>query len=814
MTKLYEYQKEGIQQIEHFNGRVLLADDMGLGKAQPLTAKILTSEGWIKMSDAKKGIHVFGSDGKTHRITGVFPQGEMKVFRVTFSDGSHTECTKEHLWSVNTPSRKYHNLLPRIQTLESFKDDLIKPNGNKNYFIPIVQPLQFPKRELPLDPYLLGVLLGDGGLKYGVQLSNPESDIIARVQSKLPKNMVMHHISRCDYRITKAGKRSSKPNPIKQFLKRFKLNVGSSDKYIPRIYKYASIAQRTAILQGLLDTDGYVSKKQKRNGSPTVQYVTSSKRLCRDVKFIIQSLGGKATLSTYIPTYTYKGERKKGKRAYQLYISFGPGIIPFLCKKKAERYRPKTKYLPTRAIVNVEYIGKKECQCISIDSPDHLYVTDDCILTHNTIQVLVYLKRHPEIRPAIIVCPACIKWVWQEQARKHCHLDTTIVTGKPRYPNQAIPKSPIIIINYDVLYAWKDAITAREPKIIIGDEVQAIKTRPIFNKRTKKWSCQRTKAFIDICKGVEHVVAISGTPLTNRPLELFTTLNILYPKEFPYWTQYALHYCRMKKNRWAMRGFEFYGARHLSELHRRMKKLGMIRRLKEDVLKDLPAKTRIVVPIDIEHREKYEEAWTNFLAWQRIEEETGNPNSMKTLTKFGKAVKLAAELKMPAVFEWVDNFLEGTDSKLVLFAHHKAIIKKLYKRYKEISVVITGTTPQNKRREANKRFQTSKEVRLFIGNIKAAGVGIDLWAANSMAFVETRYVPGDVIQCEDRLHRLGQKKHVFCYYLVAKDTVEEKLCKTQQEKQKVVTKTLDGKQASCKTKLNIHSQLKKMKKEE
>lgn len=326
-----------------------------------------------------------------------------------------------------------------------------------------------------------------------------------------------------------------------------------------------------------------------------------------------------------------------------------------------------------------------------------------------------------------------------------------------------------------------------------------------FVKSTKT---KRTKAMRFLCKDVPHVIMLSGTPLTNRPAELFPTLNILYPKEFPHFFTYAQRYTAPRLMRW---GWDFRGASHLDELHARLKRLGMVRKLKKDVLKDLPAKTRIVVPMDIEHRKEYDRAITDFIAWlgEKSPAEAKRARKAEELVKLGHTIRLAAELKMKSVFEWVDNYFEESDGKLVLFCCHKKIVRMIKERYPDISVVITGATSKNNRRAAVENFQKNKRIRLFIGNIKAAGVGIDLWAANTMAFVETGFVPGDVIQAEDRLHRIGQKKQVFCYYLIAKNTIESDLCRVLQEKQKIITKTLDGATNRGDTRLDVYSQLMK-----
>ncbi len=413
-----------------------------------------------------------------------------------------------------------------------------------------------------------------------------------------------------------------------------------------------------------------------------------------------------------------------------------------------------------------------------------------------TIQALTYLKNHPELRPAIIICPASVKWVWEWQAKKHCHLQTTVLSGRkvPKYTlNQP---DPIMILNYDILDAWKDYLKSIKPLVVIMDEVHAIK-----GGRTK-----RARACKTLCKKVPHVIAMSGTPLTNRPAELFPTLNILWPNEFPAFTPFAHRWCAPKWKPW---GWDYRGASHLEELHGKIKRLGMIRRLKEDVLKDLPSKTRLVVPMDISNVKEYEQALNEFIKWlsKRSPSKAQRASKAEELVKIGYLVRLASELKMKSVFEWVDNFFEESDGKLVLFCHHKKIVNLLKERYRDICTVITGATSQKKRKIAVQNFQKNKKTRLFIGNIRAAGTGIDLYAASTVAFVETGWVSEDCIQCEDRLHRLGQKNSVTVYYLIAKDTIESNLCKILQKKHDIVTQVLDGRCTRKDSRMAVHDEL-------
>lgn len=415
-----------------------------------------------------------------------------------------------------------------------------------------------------------------------------------------------------------------------------------------------------------------------------------------------------------------------------------------------------------------------------------------------TIQALFYLKKMPDDGLTIVICPASIKWVWRSEALKHVRMKSKILHGKFKDDSKFNPSSKrrIIIINYDILNSWLPFLKKLKPNTIIIDECHYQKNR----------KAQRTKAVRKLARKVPHIIAISGTPLTNRPAELYTTLNLLWPEHFnSFWT-YAFRYCKPYKSNW---GWVFSGSRNRKELHQKLKSLGMIRRLKKDVLTELPEKIKEIVPLSIQNRSEYKKATNNFIAWlsEKSKRKAERAKRAKKLVQIGYLKRLAAKLKMKSVLEWVDNFLESNDGKIVLFCSHKSILKELHRRYKNISVAVDGSVKNDKRKRAVNRFQKNKKIRIFIGNIIAAGTGITLTAASTVAFVELDWSPGNHEQAEDRIHRIGQKCVSNIYYLVAKNTIEEHLYKIIQAKQKVLSAILDG--GSEKNVLSTYKLLKK-----
>lgn len=304
----------------------------------------------------------------------------------------------------------------------------------------------------------------------------------------------------------------------------------------------------------------------------------------------------------------------------------------------------------------------------------------------------------------------------------------------------------------------------------------------------------RSKAVRELCEGVPAIIALSGTPLTNRPIELWPILNILAPDKFPSRYAFAHRYCAAKRTHW---GWDFSGASNLDELNRKLQPV-MIRRRKADVLKDLPAKRRSVIPMELSNPKEYEEARDNFSEWLADRD----PNRMErndkanALVKIGHLKRLAARLKLPAALDWIDSFLQQTDEKLVVFGiHRESIVEAIHERYANSSIV-TGAVTGKKRQLAIDKFLRDKKCRLFVGNIDAAGVGWSAKGVSNVAFVELPWSPGKLAQCEDRCHGIGrgdENKSTHSWTLVGRGTIEEKLADVLQKKQRNLSKVLDGK---------------------
>lgn len=393
---LYDYQVDLVNQAIKYSRGVIQAPTSA-GKAQPLDSVVYTPYGPKPMGSIKMGDEVCTPKGKVARVIGVYPQGEKDVFRITFSNRDEVECCKEHLWLVDGISSGWEN---KVFSTEHIAQKLTTPKGRKKYAVKPVKKIKFKNRSLKMDPYLLGILLGDGRFgKNHIGLSTKDSEILVACE-KLIGMEYSFKPDGClpkDYRLTKK-KRGKKINIFINILRKYELTGRKSDgKFIPIDYKYNNYKKRLSIIQGLMDSDGYVDKK----GS--LEFCSTSKQLALDFKEIAESLGCICYMRSAIKKYTYKNKIKIGKKAFVISIVNVNGLPICRLSRKLNRFKTPTKRHHRRVINKIEFVGKKPCQCILLDSQDHLYVTNNCIPTHNTNIMLAVLKALPPDTPTLIL---------------------------------------------------------------------------------------------------------------------------------------------------------------------------------------------------------------------------------------------------------------------------------------------------------------------------------------------------------------------------------------------------------------------------
>jgi hypothetical protein len=366
------------------NGRLLVAGKPKIGKCQPLSTPVLTPDGWSTMGALQPGDQVIGSDGTPAKVTHIHPQGVVPIYRVTMSDGSSTECGADHLWTIQNHYDRTTGKPGRTVETAAIAQ-MLADGRTRDTHIPMVAPIQYsPTGELPLDPYGLGLLLGSGSLVGGTptvtSTSSELKDALIRAFPQLRPSVAQNGT------VTLTAARGKTANPLTTVLRELNLwGLRTWEKFIPRPYLRAGVADRVALLHGLMDSSGWV--QTNTFGNTSVLVATSSEALKDDVVELLESLGGLARVQ-HKPRP--KHQNGVGRPSWTITVRLPQVLEPFRQPGKLESWRSgrtSKNTAPLRRIVSVDYVRDDEAQCITIDRADGLYVTERFILTHNSIFV-------------------------------------------------------------------------------------------------------------------------------------------------------------------------------------------------------------------------------------------------------------------------------------------------------------------------------------------------------------------------------------------------------------------------------------------
>jgi len=754
LRKLLPYQRLGVAFMESRGGRVLLNDEMGLGKAQPIwISQVLTPNGWKYLADLTPYELIYSREGKPERVLGIFPQGEKMVYRLRFEDGAYTYCCNDHLWVVTVDGGP-EQVVPFTQVREWFE-------AGRTVSVPTPAPIQHMAafREEGPDPFLVGILISRGVRdKDALRITVLDSEVGAYVRRAAePFCHVDVTLGPYGWVLTLRPKKRHK-------LTYDYLEFCAKNRRIPTFAYTGSVAERELLLKGLVGTTGDLQEF-------TVEVHEEGLRV--DIIELARSLG-------------------------------------MLAKETEEGVRARRS--PTRRLVGIDEVGMEPCACISVSGASKTYVTDDYVVTHNTVQALAWCEAHPEKRPVLVISPASAKYNWVEEIKKWSLREPGIYVVDGRFSRGRTleecfvdgdeeSENIYVVINYDILGSrkekrktkgnkertvvnpgWVDELLLYDFKVLIVDECH----------RVKNMKAQRSKAVYSLGRKAPHVIAMSGTPIQNGPHEFYPILKLVDPTIVPSYDEFLIRYCGAKKTPWGLKPGK---PTNIEELHNLLTSTVMLRRRKADVLKDLPEKIRTAIPFRLENMKAYIEGVKAFAEWARsmgIESEA-DINAV-VLAQLAKLRSLVAELKMPQVIDWIETFLES-DQKLVVFGHHQKVLEAIHNRFKKESVLLYGKVRSAKERQRIRdRFQEDPNIRLFVGNFHAAGEAITLTAASHVCFVELDWVPGVLQQAEDRCHRIGQRFPVNIWYLLAKDTVDDLLAEKVIFKHGVVSQVLDGKE--------------------
>jgi SWI/SNF-related matrix-associated actin-dependent regulator 1 of chromatin subfamily A len=440
-----------------------------------------------------------------------------------------------------------------------------------------------------------------------------------------------------------------------------------------------------------------------------------------------------------------------------------------------------------------------------------------------TIQAIGVINADASIKRALIVVPASIKLNWNRELEKWLARPLTvgIAAGKD------FPQADVVVINFEIAHKHLDTIESIDWDLLVVDECHRVKNpKAIRTAAILGGKCKISQKVVDgrsgktVSRKVDHEFAgiqarrrvfLTGTPIPNRPVEIHPVAASLDPEQFGNYYSFVTRYCDATRGRW---GMDVSGASNLDELQEKLRSSVMIRRLKADVLTELPAKERQIIELPqnghadvIKHEQASLAATEERLAELRravelAQDPSADPDAYEiaaaalqegetaAFTELSDLRHKTAVAKIPDVVAHVEDVIEG-GNKVVVIAHHRDVIDALFEIFGKKAVRLFGGMNAEDKQEAVDRFQNDDSVQVFVGQIIAAGVGITLTAASHVVFAELDWVPGNLTQAEDRCHRIGQKDSVLVQHLVLSGSIDATMATRVVEKQIVIDKALD-----------------------
>jgi SWI/SNF-related matrix-associated actin-dependent regulator 1 of chromatin subfamily A len=465
----------------------------------------------------------------------------------------------------------------------------------------------------------------------------------------------------------------------------------------------------------------------------------------------------------------------------------------------AELSRAVDAEIDTPCNPGMEYYGFQKAGIKFASSKNSSLIGDEMGIG-KTIQAIGVINDNVDIKRVLVICPASIRLNWQIELEKWLVRPMTVGVA---ISNTLPIDRDVVVINYDILKRHVAALTAGKFDMLIVDECHKIK-----NQKTQRFIA--VKAISDT---ITRKVFLTGTPIPNRPKEGFAVFQLIDPTTFNNYWRYAYKFCAATKGKF---GVDDNGASNLNELQTILRESFMIRRLKKDVLTELPAKIRQVITLPenglakvIKAEEKKVREWE--AAFKKAQCKVSALSANKDSDEYLKAVRALDSLiriafqemsqvrretstaKAPYVVDHVKSLLEEIP-KVVVFAHHHAVVDALMEGLADFNPVrLTGQDGINKKQAAVESFQNDDSVRVFVGSIQAAGVGITLTASSTVVFSELDWVPANMSQAEDRCHRIGQDSTVLIQHVVVDGSIDAKMAALLVEKQRVIDAALDNK---------------------
>ena len=409
-------------------------------------------------------------------------------------------------------------------------------------------------------------------------------------------------------------------------------------------------------------------------------------------------------------------------------------------------------------------------------------LADDMGLGKTTSTIIAALESGA--KKVLIICPATLKINWKREIENYSQKTVFIAEGK-----NFSTEHDFVIINYDIIKNFHDVKKKDDSQIFRADFDLVVVDEAHYIKNA---TAQRTKLINDIVKKVDRIWLLTGTPMTSRPIDYYNLLSLVDSPVAKNWMAYAIRYCQgYQFNVGGRKVWNVMGASNLEELRDRT--LGLtLRRLKEDVL-DLPDK--IITPVYLRLKSKeYEEVMGEYYNWYEK-----NPEESKSLTvqftKLTKVRQIIADEKIAQTIELAENIIEQ-DKKVIIFCNFTDSLNKIVEHFGKSAVKVDGSMSKPERQHSVDSFQENDKIKVFVGNIKAAGVGLTLTAAEAVIMNDLSFLPSDHAQAEDRAYRYGQKNNVLVYYPIFENTIEGIIYDILNNKKQVIATVMGDNQNS------------------
>lgn len=450
--------------------------------------------------------------------------------------------------------------------------------------------------------------------------------------------------------------------------------------------------------------------------------------------------------------------------------------------KLSEFWVPKSALIKTHNVqsVSIDYtkyshrppLSHQKIAIEKLAGSKRFILADDMGLGKTTSTIIAALETGS--KKILIVCPASLKINWQREIENYSDRSIFICEGK-----KFSTEHDFVIINYDILKNFHDPkskeLTLLEQcnfDLVILDEAHMISNA----------QAQRTKIINSFVKKINRVWLLTGTPMTSRPMNYYNLLNIIESSVAQNWMAYAIRYCQGYQFKAGNRKvWNVSGASNLEELRDRTSKQ-ILRRLKEDVL-DLPDK--IITPVYLRLKSKeYEDLMGEYYDW--YDKNTDESSSLTVqFSKLMKVRKVIANEKTKQTIEFAENILEQ-DKKIIIFTNFTDTLQTIYQHFGKKAVYLDGSCSNAVRQQAVDSFQNDEKIKVFVGNLKAAGVGLTLTSAEAVIMNDLSFVPAEHAQAEDRAYRYGQKNNVLVYYPLFENTIEGAIYDILNKKKQII----------------------------